>query len=317
MRGPLVAAGVALAALSMAASPALGVPAPPGVGAAVANAVSTPCGWATTAPPASYDHVIVVVFENKSWSQVFASGNAPYLTGLAAECGRGDTMQALSNYASLANYIALTSGTLGSPKEITKAGNPSAWPQDSASIFEHLGTQAVQLAESQPTTCALKGAGDFMVGHTPLQYYSRIKNTLCPTQARSLTSPIDLSAKYTLVIPNRCHDMHKCPSQPTLASRVKGGDSWASTFVPTLLASPEYQAGRTAIFLTWDEGISTSFQIPFIVISPYTSAGLKVTTRFDHYSMLKAVQQMLGDSPLLGHAGDATTVSLAPAYGLQ
>jgi phosphatidylinositol-3-phosphatase len=213
--------------------------------------------------------------------------------------------------------VALTSGTTGSNGVITSNSDPTVWPQSSVSIFEHLGTDAVQLAESQPSNCSMKGSGDFIINHSPLQYYTRINQTLCPTQAQALTSSPNLSAKYTLIIPNRCHDMHKCPTQPTIAARVKAGDQWASTFVPTLLSSAQYQAGKTAIFVTWDEGNLKSFQIPFIVISPYTPAGLKVTTRLDHYSMLKAVQQMLGDTPLLGHAADASTVSLAPAYGLQ
>ena len=280
------------------------------------NTVTTPCGWATTAPPTTYDHIIVVVFENKAWKTIFTKGDAPYLTGLAAQCGRGDNMQALSN-TSLADYVALTSGTTGSNGAITSNKDPSVWPQSGPSIFQHLGTQAVQLAESQPGNCTMKSSGDFVINHAPLQYYTQINKTLCPTQAQPLTDPPDLSAKYTLVIPNKCHDMHKCSTEPTIPDRVKAGDAWASTFVPKLLSSSEYQAGKTAIFITWDEGNLKSFQIPFIVISPYTPAGLKVTTRFDHYSMLKAVQQMLGDTPLLGHAGDSGTVSLAPAYGLQ
>ena len=65
------------------------------------------------------------------------------------------------------------------------------------------------------------------------------------------------------------------------------------------------------MIITFDEGTSKSSQIPFIVISPYTKAGGTTNVAYNHYSTLAGVQQMLGVSPLLGHAGDAAVNSIA------
>jgi hypothetical protein len=85
-----------------------------------------------------------------------------------------------------------------------------------------------------------------------------------------------------------------------------------------MLASPEYQAGNSVIILAWDEANAKTSKMPFIVISPYTKAGGSTDVRYNHYSTLKGVEQMLGAAPLLGHAADADVASIAhdPVLGL-
>ena len=41
-----------------------------------------------------------------------------------------------------------------------------------------------------------------------------------------------------------------------------------------------------------------------------------MSTRFSHYSLLKATEKLLGARRLLGHAGDARAGDLAGAFGL-
>ena len=127
-----------------------------------------------------------------------------------------------------------------------------------------------------------------------------------------------MTARYNLLIPNEAHDMHGTSTLTTSTARVKAGDAWASTFVPTMLASPEYKAGTSVIILTWDEANAKTTKMPYIVISPYTKAGGTTNVRYDHYSTLKGVQQMLGVNPLLGHAADPTVSSIAddPIFNL-
>ncbi len=82
-----------------------------------------------------------------------------------------------------------------------------------------------------------------------------------------------------------------------------------------VLASAEYAAGRTAVFITWDEDDDLSGNhIPTLVIAPSIAPGTKVAQRLDHYSMLRATQEMLNLAPLLGNA--ATAVDLRAAFNL-
>jgi hypothetical protein len=205
-------------------------------------------------------------------------------------------MSSLST-TSLANYIALTSGYTGHEggKEvpITSNSNPSVWPQDTQSIFGLIDAgrpatagSAIEWAESMPSNCYLNGAGDFVNNHAPFRYYTATQSTLCPDYSRPFS-------------PNS-----------TVSQRIRNGDNWAKAYLPALLASPTYRAGRTAIILTWDEGNNNVFTVPFIVITPYTTVGGVSTVAYDHYSALKGIEQMIGVGPLLGHAADVGKASI-------
>ena len=283
---------------------------------------SAPCGTGATAPQ-TYEHVAMIIFENKPLKRIVGNtADAPYLNSLINACSYSKNDLSLST-TSLTNYIALTSGYLGcksadsagvctSQLEITSNKDPLVWPQASKSIFELMGTNAVEWAESMTTNCQMKSSGDFVINHSPYQYYTRTQGTLCKTNARPL--PADpaqtLSARFNLIIPNKPHIMHLVPNT-TVSQRIQNGDNWAKSFIPQLLNSPTYQSGNTAILITWDEGNGSNYYVPLIVITPSTQVRGVSSVAYNHYSVLKGIQQMVGSaSPLLGHAGDAGVNSI-------
>jgi len=98
-------------------------------------------------------------------------------------------------------------------------------------------------------------------------------------------------------------DMHD-GADPTA---IQNGDTWLSTELPKILNSAAYQAGRTAVFITFDEGengtvgedcaanaADESCHVATIVISPSTPAGATSGRLFTHYSLLKTTEQLLG-----------------------
>jgi hypothetical protein len=73
------------------------------------------------------------------------------------------------------------------------------------------------------------------------------------------------------------------------------------------MATSQYQAGNTVIFIVWDENSgSAGNQVPCIVISPYTHS-VKDATLYTHYSLLRTTEQLLG-LPLLGNAASANSM---------
>ena len=68
------------------------------------------------------------------------------------------------------------------------------------------------------------------------------------------------------------------------------------------------------LIIGFDEGNAKTFNIPFIVVSPYTPVGYTTNVRLDHYSTLRGVQEMLG-LPFLGNAATSTT-SIRNFFGL-
>jgi hypothetical protein len=275
----------------------------------VRNSGSTygPCGTASS-PPATWQHVIWIVFENKAYSQVIGSSNAPYINSLANQCGLATAFYAEA-HPSLPNYIAMTSG---STQGITDDGGPSSHPLSVPSIFSQLGTGGWKsLEESMPSNCYLSNSGFYAVRHNPAAYYTNIR-TDCNVQDIPLASTPDISARFTFVTPDLCHDMHSSSCGSDTATEVKNGDTWLSTFLPKILQSSQYQAGTTVVFITWDEDDSSASQhIPTLVVSPSTPAGTRSGTTFNHYSMLRTAEELLGLSPFLGNAASAASMRSA------
>lgn len=65
---------------------------------------------ASAAALPSYDHVVVVVFENKQYGEIIGSANAPYINQLANAGASLTGMKALT-HPSQPNYFNLFSGT--------------------------------------------------------------------------------------------------------------------------------------------------------------------------------------------------------------
>jgi phospholipase C len=108
------------------------------------------------------------------------------------------------------------------------------------------------------------------------------------------------------VTPNICHDMHSCP--------VSAGDRWLSGWLPRLLRTSSYRSGSTAVFITWDEDDGAAHQhIPTLVVSRHTRPGTRSATAFDHYSLLRTTEEILG-LPKLGAASRAA--SMRQPFGL-
>jgi phosphatidylinositol-3-phosphatase len=258
---------------------------------------SGPCGTSAI-PPATFRHVIWVVFENKTYSSIIGSPSAPYINALAEQCGLATNFFA-ETHPSLPNYIAMTSG---STQGITDNLGPSSHLLDVESIFSQLGSDWRALQESMPSNCLQSNSGLYAVRHNPAAYYTNID---CATDDVPLDSTPDLSAAFTFVTPNLCNDMHDCT--------VETGDAWLSTFMEKVLASPEYEAGGTVVFITWDESNDDSQHIATLAVSPYTAAA-HAAPFYDHYSLLRTTEELLG-LETLGNASVAS--SMRSAFGLQ
>jgi hypothetical protein len=141
--------------------------------------------------------------------------------------------------------------------------------------------------------------------HNPAAYFTNVAHA-CSRQDVRLGSQPNLGARFTFITPNLCHDTHNCS--------VRTGDRYLAGLVPKIVNSSQYRAGRTAVFITWDEddGSSTN-HIPTLVIAPHTSPGTSSNTRFTHYSMLRTTEELLGLKKI-GAANRAP--SMRAAFGL-
>ena len=235
--------------------------------------------------------------ENSSYADVIGSPDAPYLNQLAHRCGLAADYSAVA-HPSLPNYVAMTSG---STQGVTDDGPPSEHPLAVPSIFSQLGGGWRALDESMPSACDLSDGDRYAVRHNPATYYTNIR-ARCARRDVPLTSRPDLTARFTLITPNLCHDMHDCSTAT--------GDTWLAGFVPKILRSRVYQAGAAVVFITWDEGEGDN-HIPTLVLSRYTRPGTVSRKAFSHYSLLRTTEALLGIREKLGQAAKAADMRAA------
>jgi hypothetical protein len=302
--------GVSLAAASTAGAAPAGAP---------SATASGPCGSLTSAP--TYSHVIWILMENHSLGDIIGpsqSSQAPYINSLAGECGLATSYHNLS-HPSLPNYVGLTSGlAVKNLKPFDPDCNPSKRCSTAAPSIFGQGESWKAYEESMPSNCAPANSGEYAVRHNPPPYYTSL--TGCSTldvpypQLASDLASNNLPA-FSFITPNLIDDMHD--------GTIAQGDSWLASNIPTILNSPEYQSGTTAVFITWDEGTGgktgedcstntndTSCLVATLVISPSTPAGSTSSTLFNHYSLLGTTEALLG-LPELGSAASAATMTSA------
>jgi phospholipase C len=148
------------------------------------------------------------------------------------------------------------------------------------------------------------------VKHNPQAYYQggsdRAACTaddvpLGTTSAGALAADLDANSlpAFSFVTPDLCHDTHDCS--------VASGDAWLNEWIPRLLSSASYSSGATAVFLIWDEPTP----MPNILIAPSVHAGTTVSTRVDHYALLRTTEELLGIHSFLGQAASAPSLRSA------
>jgi phosphatidylinositol-3-phosphatase len=249
--------------------------------------------------------------ENKSYASVIGTPGAPYETQLAHRCASDTHWSDVgSQYDSLPNYIAMTTGQSGSilaPFTCDCAPSPSV-SVTVDNIFRQVraagGTER-SYAEGMSGNCSDSG-GAYAPKHNPALYmWGGADRSACQRDDIPLGSATagnfinalksNTLPTYSLVAPNLCHDTHDCG--------VPAGDQFLKTLLPHIFSSQAYRSGKTAMFVVWDE----DSYIPNIVVAPSVIPGTAATTAVNHYGLLRATEEMLG-LPLLGNAAGATSL---------
>jgi len=240
-----------------------------------------------------YDHIVVIVEENKGYATVLDRGYAPNISRLAQTYGMATQMFA-EVHPSEANYVALLGGdTFGIHDDdawycVPNATQPFCKRSDAPDFVAHLiegPNLASQLAakglgwraylENLPAPGSLaiispESATDpaalYAAKHTGFTNFATVHSD--PDLAHELVGFDNLTADlqsgdvpaFALVVPNQCNEMHGIDSPKVSADCAKGddglvrrGDAVVGKLVASIQASPIWKSGTTAIVITWDE----------------------------------------------------------------
>ena len=134
--------------------------------------------------------------------------------------------------------------------------NP-AWQTSGQSVFGQAvaaGKSAKIYAESMNSACQLSDSGPYKVKHNPWPSF-RDERGACNAGNPPMGTPSSGAMHNDVVagtlpnagmaVPNICNDAHDCS--------LGTADSWLRTWLPQIMAGPDYTSGRLAIVVTADE----------------------------------------------------------------
>ncbi|MFJ9456239.1 alkaline phosphatase family protein [Kitasatospora sp. NPDC101447] len=245
------------------------------------------------------DHVVVVMMENHAYKQIIGSKDAPYLNSLATG---GAVLKASYGitHPSQPNYFAVFSGsTQGiTSDDCYKVGSMSA--ANLASELTAAGKTWGSYNESLPsegsTTCK---SGNYAQKHNP---WFAFKNVPTSTGHTFGQFPTDFAKLPTVsfVTPNLCSDMHNCS--------VGTGDSWIKNNLGAYASWAKTH--NSLLVVTYDEDDKQSGnQIPTVLYGQPVKAGSAPTTKYNHYDMLRTLEDLAGVGKHAGKAADATDIA--------
>jgi hypothetical protein len=280
------------------------------------------------APPVStvgqLDHVFLVYMENKGYTNIVGSPNAPVINTYFNTYGSANQMYAIT-HPSTPNYSAVVGGSdfninYDCDENCVDAPNLSNTFADAGrswAAYEQNGGGYTNAGELGFLTFSnIYNNADLVNSHilpltqmaTDLEDPATTPNFAwwAADEDNNMEGPVDtLKGILSFAISQVTNQQYN----------VKAGDDFISQTIPTIMSSNTWldPTQKSVIFLTFDEdnnNLSLGFDnqgnhIVFIAIpSPgAVAAGMKsgnfqVSTRYDHYSLMRTIEESLGVAPL-------------------
>jgi hypothetical protein len=180
------------------------------------------------------------------------------------------------------------------------------------------------------TTRRATPGDQYAAKHNPFVYFHAvIDSASCQTNVVSLDLlPADLAdagrtANFSFISPNLCHDGHDRPCVDSEPGGLVSANAFLQRWVPAITHAPAFADGGLLI-VTFDEATNDTAaccgelpgpntllpgfigpgggRVGAVLISKYIKRGTVSDVPYNHYSLLKSIEEIFG-LPLLGYAG--------------
>jgi phospholipase C len=256
-------------------------------------------GAATGASPSAHaaglprpDHVVVVIEENHSYSDVIGNSSASYINSLAARGASFSSSFAIT-HPSEPNYLALFAGTT---EDLSDDSCPHTFTgANLASELLAAGDTFTGYSESMPsdgyTGCT---AGDYARKHAPWVNFTNVPAADSRTFA-AFPRDFTMLPTVAVVVPNLADDMHN--------GTVAQGDAWLRANLDAYARWAP--AHNSELIVTWDEDDNgANNQIPTLIVGANVKPGT-YGEKISHYSVLRTLEGFYG----LPYAGSSSTAA--------
>ena len=277
-------------------------------------AIEVACGGGTgsspvqTPVPASqptFSHVVLVIEENHSYSEVIGNSSMPYFNSQAQKYGLAAQYFATA-HPSIPNYLMLTTG------QMETFDDSFSGTINDDHVFRELnkaGKSWKVYAESIPQAGYLGGdVYPYLRRHNPATYFQDIQSD--PSQAAKIVPfsqfAADLASnalpQFSFVVPNALDDAHD--------ASLGQADAWLQSNIGPLIGNAAFQASGLLI-VTFDEGNDTDFDhggghVATVIVSSKSKMNFTSQTTYLHPSTLRLILEASGVGTFPG------TASVAP-----
>lgn len=172
--------------------------------------------------------------------------------------------------------------------------------------------------------------------HNPFVYFHAIidsatckKNVVPLTRLDEVLRSVDRTPNFTFIVPNLCHDGHDRPCVNGEPGSLESAQDFLQHWIPRITSSPAYKKDGL-IIITFDEALSINAEAccnqrpgpntpnpgvngpgggrtGAVLLSRFIRPGTVSNVPYNHYSMLRTVEDLFG----LSHLGYANQPGLA------
>ena len=266
-----------------------------------------------------FEHIVIVMFENKEFGSVIGNPLMPNYNKLAHDYTLLTQYYAVT-HPSLPNYIALIGGdTFGITSTCSECFIDAPSLPD---LIEASGRTWKTYQEDMPKPCYLGDTHIYVQKHNPFIYFdpirldpARCERSIVPLTA--LQTDLDAGAlpNFVFITPNLCNDAHDCP--------LDVSDAWLTDLLARLVPALDATGESYLLVMLFEEGqgnhsccglpLEAGGRVPVVFYSPLVKNGFEDSTPYTHYSLLKTISIAWG-LPLLGHAAEDNHVLITAPW---
>ncbi|HWG61031.1 MAG TPA: alkaline phosphatase family protein [Streptosporangiaceae bacterium] len=308
-----------------------------------------------------YQHIVEIRMENTSYSTIIGNSYAPQINALASHYGLATNYFGVT-HPSEPNYVANIGGSYFGIQDDNQfyctAATATTDPNCAGTTVNH--TVSAQNLADQLTAAGKTWKGYFQNlppvpptgliktgpnANGPYTYkYPSSANALYASKHNPFVNftgtqdalgnmvpdtqlATDLATgklpKFSLVVPDQCHDMHGTGSCSDTNGLISAGDTYVGNTVREIMASKTWSRGLNAIVITWDEDDFSDAGQPgtgccgsdpggghvvTIVITNEGTHHITDNTAYNHYSLLRSYEAAFGLPCLAGACDTAAGV---------
>ena len=244
-------------------------------------------------------HVTVVALAGAEIADVYGAGTrAPYLARELRAQGLLLHDYFETAHGNLPNLVALLSG------QTTDPAAPSLPAQlEQAQLRWHAYVEGADAPDgAPPAPCspppAAPDGSPAPIDRNPFQFFAALaaaadcsaKVTGLATLAADLAAPAADAPAFTLVVPDACHGGRAGACAAGEPDGIARADTWLREWIPPLLAAPAFADDGLVVILFAEGRPEAEGRTGALLLSPHVEAGASSAETYNHYSLLRTIE---------------------------